>query len=316
MKKSIISVVLMLIVFVGISILIYNNRSSNNINYMFTLDINPSIKVNVDSEDNIVDIKLLNKNAKDVFDEDILKGEKLDIAIKTISEELEKNNYIDKERVIIILNVSEETKKDTIVDLLKEYFGSKTNNVEIIIPELSEEAKKHSIRYKITEAKAAYILKLLESNNKLKIADLVNRPVDEIYYMLENGVYCDADRNLKGGVCVKKVGEALAINKMVCEEGFYEYEESCYKSMNPNIEYYCDNDYELKDNKCVKDEEEFEANIKKTCIEGYELYDNYMCLDTSIKTDLKSAKVCEEDNSELNGDICILYSVTDPYKND
>ena len=315
MKKSIISVVLMLIVFVGISILIYNNRSSNNINYMFTLDINPSIKVNVDSKDNVVDIKLLNKNAKDVFDEDAFKGESLDIVIEKISKELEKNNFIDKDKVIIIFNISDETKKDRVIDLIKKEFENKTDSLEIIIPELSEEAKKYSIRYKITEAKAAYILKLLDSNNKLKIEDVVNRPIDEIYYMLENGVYCDSDRSLKDGLCVKKVGESLAINKMVCKEGYYEHEKACYKASLPEIEYYCDNNYELIDNKCVNSDEKLEPNEKRNCIDGYELVDNYMCIDTAIKTDLVSAKVCEEDNSELNGDVCILYSVTQPYKN-
>jgi hypothetical protein len=314
MKKDIILYTLMILVFGFLSILIYNNRESTKITYSFTIDVNPSIKVNVDKDDKIVNIKLLNQNAKDLFDEDNFKGESLGKAIKVISNKLLNSKYLKDKDIIVLFGIDNKSKEKKVTDLLNEFLSSDDYKYELIIPEIRNEANKYSVRYKITEAKASYIISLIEDNNKLKLADLVNKPVDELYDMLKTGLYCDAEYNLKGDICAKKIGEALSIEKKLCPEGYDEVNDVCYRSENVTVEYSCDEGYTLDDNKCLKDEEKVDANVIRSCPTNYELYENLICINYSDKTESEYRKVCKDDNSELNDDVCIQYEVKDPYK--
>lgn len=314
MKKQIILYTLMFIIFGVISILIYNNRESTKISYSFTLDVNPSVKVNVDNEDKVVNIKLLNQQAKDLFDENNLKGVDLDSSIEFIAKRFEEGKYINKDKLIVLFNITDSKKEKLVKDLLDKYLSDKSEELEIISPKITEEAKTKSIRYKITEAKAAYILELQKDNKKIDLSDLVNKPIDELYNMLQTGMYCDSEYNLKGDTCVKKIGEALSIEKQLCPEGYEEGEDACYRAEHVEISYSCEDGYTLDDNKCIKGEESKDAVISRTCPEGFELYENLICFNYSDTAEYYYGKVCKDDDSELNGDVCYQYEVKDAYK--
>lgn len=314
MKKQIILYTLMFVIFGVLSIFIYNNRESTKISYSFTLDVNPSIKVNVDSEDKVVNIKLLNQQAKDLFDEENLKGVDLDSSVEYIAKRFEEGKFIDEENLVVLFGITDSKKKELVNNLLVKYLSNKSKSLEIISPKITDIAKTKSIRYKITEAKAAYILKLQKDNNKLDLSDLVNKPVDELYNMLQTGMYCDSEYNLKGELCVKKIGEALSIEKKLCPEGYEEGEDACYRAESIIIDYSCEDGYTLNDNKCVKGEENVDATINRSCPEGFELYENLICFNYSDKAEYYYGKVCKDDNSELNGDVCYQYEVKDAYK--
>ena len=314
MKKEIILYTLMILIFGVLSIIIYNNRESTKITYSFTIDVNPSIKVNVDKDDNVVNIKLLNQNAKDLFDEEDYKGVSLGKVIKSISNKLLKSKYLKGKDVIVLFGIDNKSKEKKVTDLLNEFLESDEYNYELIIPDHRDDARKYSIRYKITEAKASYIISLIEDNNKLKLANLVNKPVDELYNMLSSGLYCDSEYNLKGKICAKKIGEGLSIEKKMCPEGYEEERDACYKSENIILDYSCDEGFTLEGDDCIKDNTKKAATIHRSCPSNYELYENLVCLNYDEKTDFVYNKVCDDDDSELDEDICIQYETKEPYK--
>lgn len=86
---------------------------------------------------------------------------------------------------------------------------------------------------------------------------------------------------------------------------------TCYKdTFKPALEFYCEDGYTLENDKCYRREED-NAFLERKCNDGYTLVDNSMCLDLTKSKDLVDGYRCDDRNSKLVGDICIVYEVID-----
>ena len=115
MKKIIILlVIIILLLVVGIfGCIKYTNKIVSTI----TLDINPSIEINLNKSNKVVNVIALNEDAKDIIGSD-LKGKTLDETIKLITNNVIEKGYAEKDYVGIILyskgNVDNEKIKENI----------------------------------------------------------------------------------------------------------------------------------------------------------------------------------------------------------
>ena len=120
MKKIIIIPVILL--FIIIIVFISFNIFSNKIVSTITLDINPSIEINLDKSNKIVKVAALNKEANDIISNN-LKGKKLDDALKIIRDNLINKGYIDNSAAIILYskgNINNEELKVNIENIFNE----------------------------------------------------------------------------------------------------------------------------------------------------------------------------------------------------
>lgn len=112
-KKNIIilSIASLLVVLLGVGgFFLYrelNNKKDDKENGLpsiastITLDINPSVEINLDKEDKVISVVALNEDAKEIT-KGIEKGNALDNAISTITANLVNEGYTkDKELVIV-----------------------------------------------------------------------------------------------------------------------------------------------------------------------------------------------------------------------
>lgn len=192
MKKKIVIiigvVVVLLLGSVGVYLIINNNRNNNNIvetpkekeEVVSTviLDINPSIKIELNKDNEVIKVTALNEDAKDLVN-DSYKGINIKNAIKEITTKLYDKGYL-KGDTTILLNTTGIIKNEMIKELFSEELTLKKVKYEIIVPEITDSSKELAQKYQITESKATYLEEVIKSNPDLKIEDLVDKSINEI----------------------------------------------------------------------------------------------------------------------------------------
>ena len=113
-----------------------------------------------------------------------------------------------------------------------------------------------------------------------------------------------------------------ASNIYLCPNGYNSNKRTkddyCYtvlKNVNPIVtEYTCEEGYNLENNKCVKKETE-DAFYERVCPSGYNKVDNDRCINMNKFKNKVDGYYCEEDNSRLRGNMCIIYDVIEAKHN-
>ena len=285
MKKKIIIIgIIILIIGIILSFKIFKENYS-----IITLDINPSIELKVNRKDIVVKATALNEDAIELIDD--LKNKNIDEVLTSISNEIiDKINNEDKE-YIILLHVEGKLETDKVSGKINEVFNERNKPVNIIVPIITKEDEKKSKKLNITPAKAAYLKEVTETNDNLKIEDLIEKPVSELKEIKETGRYCDKGYTLEGDFCVKKISEEPAIKSQICPNGYQVIDGICYKNDGIKDEPYCTNGQTLKDNKCVG---EITTEAKSKCEVG-----EYNSITDSCETLTyvsEGTKVCGGDN--------------------
>ena len=147
----------------------------NNVVTTITLDINPSIKIELNKDNQIVNIIALNADAKKVIPENY-KGKTLEDTVKEIATNVVEKGYA-KEKVVILLNVDGQINEELLTNTINNSFIEKQVESEVIIPVITESAKEDAKKYNITEAKAAYIEKVIVDYPELTIESLKDENV-------------------------------------------------------------------------------------------------------------------------------------------
>ena len=271
MKKKMILLVIMCVclMLVGCG----KKKTDESLNGKITLDINPSIELEI--KDVKVDkINPLNEEANEIISRDF-EGK----SINEVFDEIIKNSiakgYIEDEHLSIILGI-EELKGDegkdrkSFEDLLREACDKNEVRVEIIVPEITEEARHEAQGYGITPAKAAYILETIKDREGLHIDDLKDKSVIELHEMKESGHYCEPGYTLHGDFCEKAIKEEDPKEGKRCPNGTIEYKGKCYeeKPFDETDNLICGEHRTLKGDKCVFTEVKNAQPSKYSCSVG------------------------------------------------
>lgn len=204
MKKKviIISLSVLIIAFLAFGIYLVLHKEEKNTNKFDSvvtssviLDINPSIKLELNKSSQVVNVVALNEDANQVVSDD-LKEKELTDALKSITENLINKGYIT-ESADILLNtdgIDTERVKTIIETELKE----KEVTYNIIVPTIIDTAKDLAKKYDITESKAAYLESIVSENSDIKIEDIKDKSIketQEIVKALEEKVNEEKENN-------------------------------------------------------------------------------------------------------------------------
>ena len=253
-KKFIITILICLLLVIGIGgFIIWNNRTVSTV----TLDINPSIEINLDKNDKVKSIVALNDDAKDILN-DNLKGKTIDKTLNLIIDRLIEKRYADKDYLLEIVLYSEgNISNKELENKLKENLEKKKISSNIItIDKISKEDKELAKKYNISPAKVSYIKTIIQDNENINLEDLANKSVSELKETKETGKYCEKGYILEGDLCLKEKEIVSATRGEVCPRGYSEYEGKCYEEIKAieNNNYICNEGFKLVDNKCIMNE--------------------------------------------------------------
>ena len=245
-KGIIIGVVAAVIVLIVVGVILLLNPKDKGITNIITLDINPSIELE------LKDGKVNRASALDGDANDYISGleeKTLEEAFDSIIKKAKENNLAEDGNITIILGM--ETNDSKIEETLKEVCNKNVVVANIIVPVVTEEAKNEAKAHGVSAAKAAYILEVVKENTNLKFEDIAEKSSEELKEIKTTGKYCDEGYTLSGDFCEKVVKEESPKEDKVCPEGYIEASGKCYLKGESTQEAYCKTGYELKNNKCV-----------------------------------------------------------------
>lgn len=145
------------------------------------LDINPSIKIELNKDMMVVNVTALNDDAKEIIN-DNFKEKTFAEEISILTNSLKEKNYLNDSEIIISLENIENQKVE---DIINGVFENENISCELIIPNITESSWVLAEKYNISVGKAAYLEKEIAENPKLSIEDIKDLSVKEIKEKIE-----------------------------------------------------------------------------------------------------------------------------------
>ena len=186
-KKIIIGVSILVILIIGVVLFFLLNKKENTNQpiekfddvaiYTITLDINPSIKIELNKDKKVINVIALNDDAKEIINEDF-KGKTFEEEIEILSVNLNNKHLLEDATIIVS---SENIDEEELKSVINNSFQTKSITYDLIIPKITETAKENANKYNISEGKAAYLESIINENPKLNIEDIATSSVKEIY---------------------------------------------------------------------------------------------------------------------------------------
>ena len=186
-KKVIIGVSILVILIIDVVLLFLLNKKGNTNQpiekfddvaiYTITLDINPSIKIELNKDKKVINVIALNDDAKEIINEDF-KGKTFEEEIEILSVNLNNKHLLEDATIIVS---SENIDEEELKSVINNSFQTKSITYDLIIPKITETAKENASKYNISEGKAAYLESIINENPKLNIEDIATFSVKEIY---------------------------------------------------------------------------------------------------------------------------------------
>ncbi len=186
-KKIIIGVSILVILIIGVVLFFLLNKKENTNQpiekfddvaiYTITLDINPSIKIELNKDKKVINVIALNDDAKEIINEDF-KGKTFEEEIEILSVNLNNKHLLEDATIIVS---SENIDEEELKSVINNSFQTKSITYDLIIPKITETAKENANKYNISEGKAAYLESIINENPKLNIEDIATSSVKKIY---------------------------------------------------------------------------------------------------------------------------------------
>ena len=183
MKKKVFLISFIMVILLSTFICVYVfTRKDNKIKLDTTitssivLDINPSLKIELNKENKVINLIGLNEDGKKVIINDY-KGKVLDEVIESILEKSHSLEYL-KDDTTILVSVDGTYKADDLKTIISKDLESKSIKGEVIIPTITESSKEIASKYNITESKASYLEEIIKDTS-LKIEDVKDMSVQD-----------------------------------------------------------------------------------------------------------------------------------------
>ena len=170
------SLILATIILIFISYLI---KEDNKVASTISLDINPSIKIELNKHDKVLNISALNTDAKKIVNQ--TKGNRsLTDTINALVTNLAKSKFITEDNVTILVNSTGSINIDQVNQLIISAFRKEKIIANIIIQNSSNTSSKNAKKYNISEGKAAYIETMIKENENLSFETLKDKTINEL----------------------------------------------------------------------------------------------------------------------------------------
>ena len=162
--------------------------SSTLLSSVITLDVNPSIELDVDADDTVTAVKALNSDARVVLGSMDLAGSKLDVAVNALIGSMLTNGYLDDLRNSILVSVTDgdtgraAALQQSVAGMIESALGTGGLEGAVISQTVTPDAQLSSLAasYNITEGKAQLISKLVEADPTLTVESLAGLSVNDI----------------------------------------------------------------------------------------------------------------------------------------
>ena len=155
-----------------------------------TIDVNPSIEINLNNENEVVNVKPLNEDSTKLLENTEFKGNSLEETMNILITLLKDNEYLSYETNTILINVeSNDEKLSSIVqDSVKKIAKEKEIIIDVVMlsVEETEELKELAVQNNITISKAYYIQEQIKDEEGITFEELKDVSINEIKTKVED----------------------------------------------------------------------------------------------------------------------------------
>ena len=182
------------VVLVALGITYFGYNASYKVDSIIELDVNPSIELKVNKNEEVIEAIAQNEEAKQILKDMDLEKTDIDVALNAIIGSMVTNGYIDELANSILLTVENddsakgEELRQRLVAQINKILGSDQINGSVLSQNLSEadaKAQELAEKYNISLGKANLILDILNSNSLLAEQDLVGLSINELNVLSE-----------------------------------------------------------------------------------------------------------------------------------
>ena len=170
-------------------------QASNAVASVVSLDVNPSIQLQVSSREKVLSAEALNEEAQTVLADMELKGTQLKVAVNAIVGSLLQNGYLDSISSAILISVEDEDAQRAsrleaaLTDEVNAALQNASAGAAVLSQVMTQDAglETQAQANSISVGKAALIQRIQELNSKLAFADLAELSVEELKQLEETG---------------------------------------------------------------------------------------------------------------------------------
>ncbi len=234
---------------------------NNKVASLVSLDVNPSIQLDLNKKDRVVKADALNADAKAVMDGMDLKGVPAEVAVNALIGSMVKNGYVSQDANSILISV--QNKDPEAAAALRERLDAaasqsmQQDDVQgAVISQVvtgSEELTKKASEYGISAGRVQFIEELTKENETLDFEQLAARPVNDLTLLASSSK--NATAHTSGTVSEGKyVGRDTAQNAALQHAGVSAANASMVST-----------EFDMEDGKMVYEVEFYAGNEKFEC---------------------------------------------------
>lgn len=161
---------------------------------VISLDVNPSLEIQVNKKDLVLDVTPLNADGETILAGMNLYKTDLDVAVNALIGSMVRNGYITELTNTILVSVSNKDTvkadqiKDSIVLDIRETLSQSDLSADIYEQQISETKDMQEIakKYGISVGKASFLLKLTQQDVSLSLDELAHMSMEEIAEIIRN----------------------------------------------------------------------------------------------------------------------------------
>lgn len=168
----------------GVGYTVNNNRVAS----MVSLDVNPSIELDLNKKDRVVKADALNADAEAVMDGMDLKGVPAEVAVNALIGSMVKNGYVSQEANSVLISVQNEDPKAA-AELQKRLDAAASQSMKeddvqgAVVSQIvnaNDELAKKASEYGISAGRVQFIEELTRANAALDFDQLASRTVNDL----------------------------------------------------------------------------------------------------------------------------------------
>lgn len=176
------------LLFVGVGMGWSQYQAERTVNTWVSLDVNPSVEIQVNRKDKVLDVVPLNQDGKTVLGEMDFSGSDLDVTVNALIGSMLRNGYLSELANSILISVDSQDPdkgaalQSQLAEEVNQLLQTDTFTGAVLSQQVTENAEGTALaeQYGITQGKAQLILQIAAQNPNYTADDLVALSINEL----------------------------------------------------------------------------------------------------------------------------------------
>ena len=142
------------------------------------IDINPSIRIDLDKDMKVINIVAINDDAKDIIYKDY-KDKDLDFVLRKVTDNVINSSLVVEKQIVLLIGSKDDIDINNISKMITDDFSKQDIHSTILVQEINDAATEIASKYNISITKASFIEQKLQGKGELE--ELADSSINTLY---------------------------------------------------------------------------------------------------------------------------------------